>query len=262
MRSARPKPLHLLCGRAMVLYVLDALPARGDRPGRRGGGPRRRARHQEAHRGQRRPAPRVRGAARAARHRRRRRRRPHRPARRRPRRRHATCSCCPGDTPLLRPDTVAELVAEHRHSGAACTVLTARLDDPTGYGRIVRVGKDDRVARIVEHRDATPDELEIDEINTGIFCFRRSLLAPALRMVQPRQRPGRVLPHRRRGGAGRGRPPGGERGRRRPRRDPRHQRPGPARPRRGRAARAAPTPSGWPRASRWSTRPPPTSTPP
>ena len=76
-------------------------------------------------------------------------------------------------------------MAEHRHSGAACTVLTARLADPTGYGRIVRVGKDDRIARIVEHRDATAEEREIDEINTGIFCFRRSLLAPALRMVSP-----------------------------------------------------------------------------
>jgi bifunctional UDP-N-acetylglucosamine pyrophosphorylase/glucosamine-1-phosphate N-acetyltransferase len=91
----------------------------------------------------------------------------------------------PGDTPLLRAGTVAALVSEHRHSGAACTILTARFDDPTGYGRIVRVGTDDRIARIVEHRDASPDELEIDEINTGIFCFRRSLLAPALRMVQP-----------------------------------------------------------------------------
>jgi bifunctional UDP-N-acetylglucosamine pyrophosphorylase/glucosamine-1-phosphate N-acetyltransferase len=91
----------------------------------------------------------------------------------------------PGDTPLLRPGTIAALVEEHRRADAACTVLTAKLDDPTGYGRIVRVGKDDRIARIVEHRDAAPDELEIDEINTGIFCFRRSLLAPALRMVQP-----------------------------------------------------------------------------
>jgi bifunctional UDP-N-acetylglucosamine pyrophosphorylase/glucosamine-1-phosphate N-acetyltransferase len=64
-------------------------------------------------------------------------------------------------------------------------VLTARLDDPGGYGRVVRVGKDDRVARIVEQTDAAPDELEIEEINTGIYCFRRSLLAPALRMIQP-----------------------------------------------------------------------------
>jgi bifunctional UDP-N-acetylglucosamine pyrophosphorylase/glucosamine-1-phosphate N-acetyltransferase len=91
----------------------------------------------------------------------------------------------PGDTPLLRPGTIEVLVAEHRRADAACTILTANLDDPTGYGRIVRVGNDDRIGRIVEHRDASPDELEINEINTGIFCFRRGLLAPALRMVQP-----------------------------------------------------------------------------
>jgi bifunctional UDP-N-acetylglucosamine pyrophosphorylase/glucosamine-1-phosphate N-acetyltransferase len=91
----------------------------------------------------------------------------------------------PGDTPLLRAETVAALVAEHRLSGAACTILTARVSDPTGYGRVVRVGKDDRVLRIVEEVDAAPDEIEIDEINTGIFCFRRSLLSPALRRLAP-----------------------------------------------------------------------------
>jgi bifunctional UDP-N-acetylglucosamine pyrophosphorylase / glucosamine-1-phosphate N-acetyltransferase len=91
----------------------------------------------------------------------------------------------PGDTPLLRAATVADLVAEHRLSGAACTLLTARVPDPTGYGRVVRVGNDDRVARIVEQADAAPDELAIDEINTGIFCFRRNLLTPALRRLEP-----------------------------------------------------------------------------
>jgi bifunctional UDP-N-acetylglucosamine pyrophosphorylase / glucosamine-1-phosphate N-acetyltransferase len=90
----------------------------------------------------------------------------------------------PGDTPLLRPETIAALVDEHRRTGAACTVLTARLDDPGGYGRIVR-GKEDRVVRIVEHADTTDDERRIDEINTGIYCFRRSLLAPALRRLSP-----------------------------------------------------------------------------
>ena len=85
------------------------------------------------------------------------------------------------DVPLVRPATLKRLLEAGRDGLA---VMTAELGDPTGYGRIVRVGKDDRVARIVEHRDASPEELEIDEINTGIFCFRRSLLAPALRMVQ------------------------------------------------------------------------------
>jgi bifunctional UDP-N-acetylglucosamine pyrophosphorylase/glucosamine-1-phosphate N-acetyltransferase len=90
----------------------------------------------------------------------------------------------PGDTPLLRPETVASLVTDHRLSGAACTVLTAHLPDPTGYGRIMR-DRDGRVRRIVEHRDATDDERLVDEINTGIFVFRRSLLAPALRRLTP-----------------------------------------------------------------------------
>src|SRR5688572_6425637 len=60
----------------------------------------------------------------------------------------------PGDTPLLRPETIAELVAVHRERGAACTVLSADIADPTGYGRVVR-GKDDKVLRIVEERDAS-----------------------------------------------------------------------------------------------------------
>jgi bifunctional UDP-N-acetylglucosamine pyrophosphorylase/glucosamine-1-phosphate N-acetyltransferase len=88
------------------------------------------------------------------------------------------------DTPLLRPRTIAALVAAHRAADAACTVLTAELDDPTGYGRIVR-GRDDRVERIVEQADATAEEAAITEVNTGILCFRRSLLAPALRRLQP-----------------------------------------------------------------------------
>jgi bifunctional UDP-N-acetylglucosamine pyrophosphorylase / glucosamine-1-phosphate N-acetyltransferase len=89
-----------------------------------------------------------------------------------------------GDTPLLRPTTIAALVEHHRASDAACTVLTARMEDPYGYGRIVR-GRDDRVERIVEQADTTAEEAEIDEINTGIFCFRRGLLAPALRRIRP-----------------------------------------------------------------------------
>lgn len=90
----------------------------------------------------------------------------------------------PGDTPLVRPETLAALVLEHRVSGAACTVLTARMNDPSGYGRIVR-DEDGRVRRIVEHRDADETERAIDEINTGIYVFRRGLLAPALRRVAP-----------------------------------------------------------------------------
>ncbi len=90
----------------------------------------------------------------------------------------------PGDTPLLRSATVAALVRHHRASDAAATVLTAMVADPTGYGRVVR-GRDDTVARVVEEADATPDELEVDEVNTSIYCFRRSVLAPALRRLSP-----------------------------------------------------------------------------
>lgn len=89
-----------------------------------------------------------------------------------------------GDTPLLRADTIAALVEAHRADDAACTVLTSIMDDPTGYGRIVR-GRDGRVQRIVEQVDATAEELGINEINTGIFCFRHGLLAPALRRLRP-----------------------------------------------------------------------------
>jgi bifunctional UDP-N-acetylglucosamine pyrophosphorylase / glucosamine-1-phosphate N-acetyltransferase len=90
----------------------------------------------------------------------------------------------PGDTPLVRAETLAALVVEHRLSGAACTLLTARLDDPGGYGRVVR-DKDGRVRRIVEDRDASAHELAIDEINTSIYVFRRGLLSPALRRITP-----------------------------------------------------------------------------
>jgi bifunctional UDP-N-acetylglucosamine pyrophosphorylase/glucosamine-1-phosphate N-acetyltransferase len=90
----------------------------------------------------------------------------------------------PGDTPLLRPPTLAALVRAHRSADAAATILTARIDDPTGYGRIVR-DKGDRVARIVEHGDADEAEAEITEINTSIYCFRRSVLAPSLRRLSP-----------------------------------------------------------------------------
>jgi bifunctional UDP-N-acetylglucosamine pyrophosphorylase/glucosamine-1-phosphate N-acetyltransferase len=90
----------------------------------------------------------------------------------------------PGDHPLLRATTLESLVEQHRATDAACTVLTARVADPAGYGRIVR-GKDGNVTRVVEQRDADEDERAIDEINLAIYCFKRSLLAPALRRITP-----------------------------------------------------------------------------
>ena len=94
----------------------------------------------------------------------------------------STVVVLPGDTPLLRTETIEALVNAHESSGNAATVLTAIVDSPTGYGRIVR-GRDARVMRIVEQRDATTEELQIREVNTGIFAFQRNLLGPALRRV-------------------------------------------------------------------------------
>src|SRR5580658_10069520 len=90
----------------------------------------------------------------------------------------------PGDTPLLRPQTLASLVRAHRTEEAGATLLTAVVENPSGYGRVVH-GKDGDVARVVEESDATEEEKEIDEVNTSIYCFRRSILAPTLRRLSP-----------------------------------------------------------------------------
>ena len=80
-----------------------------------------------------------------------------------------------GDTPLLRAETLKKLLACHRDNGAAVTVLTALLDDPYGYGRVVR-DPSGRVIRIVEQKDADPEEQEIREINSGIYCMDSDFL--------------------------------------------------------------------------------------
>lgn len=87
-----------------------------------------------------------------------------------------------GDTPLLRGEMLAQLLAAHDQAKAAATVLTARLTDPTGYGRVIR---DDRgqVVKIVEQKDATDAELLVDEVNTGIYCFDRQQLFAALAKI-------------------------------------------------------------------------------
>jgi bifunctional UDP-N-acetylglucosamine pyrophosphorylase/glucosamine-1-phosphate N-acetyltransferase len=75
-----------------------------------------------------------------------------------------------GDVPLLRTETIHELVKLHRRVGARATVLSAMVEDPSGYGRIVR-GEQEGELRIVEDADASDEELEIHEINTGTYCF-------------------------------------------------------------------------------------------
>ena len=88
----------------------------------------------------------------------------------------------PGDTPLLRPETLVDLVEAHVANRNAATLLTSVVDDPTGYGRVIRKN-DGQAQRIVEHRDASPDELDVHEICTSIYAFRRDLLGPALRKL-------------------------------------------------------------------------------
>src|SRR4051812_12881850 len=90
-----------------------------------------------------------------------------------------------GDAPLVTPDALRALVDAHGASGAAATILTMVLDDPSGYGRVVRDGDGD-VARVVETKrpgDATDDELAIAEVNAGVYAFDGERLLDALGRV-------------------------------------------------------------------------------
>jgi bifunctional UDP-N-acetylglucosamine pyrophosphorylase/glucosamine-1-phosphate N-acetyltransferase len=87
-----------------------------------------------------------------------------------------------GDHPLLRGETLAELVRTHHEESNAVTVLSTDIPDPTGYGRIVR-GPGGDVTAIVEHKDAGPDQRAIPEINVGMYVFDGLLLADALKRV-------------------------------------------------------------------------------
>jgi bifunctional UDP-N-acetylglucosamine pyrophosphorylase/glucosamine-1-phosphate N-acetyltransferase len=86
-----------------------------------------------------------------------------------------------GDVPLLTAATLRRLVDHHVASGAAATVLTAVVDDPAGYGRIERTGG--QIAAIVEHKDASPEQRAIREINSGIYAFDLGPLFDALRQI-------------------------------------------------------------------------------
>lgn len=89
-----------------------------------------------------------------------------------------------GDCPLLSSATLTELVRRQIDSAAAATLITTRLNDPTGYGRIV-FGDRGEVRAIVEHKAATPAELAIPFINSGIYCFRADLLWKHLLEIRP-----------------------------------------------------------------------------
>lgn len=87
-----------------------------------------------------------------------------------------------GDTPLIQADTLDILVSDRRRTDAAVSILTAKMKDPTGLGRIVRI--DGQIVRIVEEKDASEDERRINEINTSTYCFNTPLLISALREIK------------------------------------------------------------------------------
>jgi len=89
-----------------------------------------------------------------------------------------------GDTPLLETSTLRRFLESHMRSEAAASVMTADLEDPSGYGRIVR-GADDSITAIVEHKSASPKQLRIREINTGIYCFQTRPLFSELERLAP-----------------------------------------------------------------------------
>ncbi|NLY30355.1 MAG: bifunctional UDP-N-acetylglucosamine diphosphorylase/glucosamine-1-phosphate N-acetyltransferase GlmU, partial [Firmicutes bacterium] len=89
-----------------------------------------------------------------------------------------------GDTPLYRPDTLRELIKAHQSSRASGTVLSVLLNDPTGYGRIIR-DAEGAFAKIVEEKDASPEEAAVKEINSGTYVFQCEPLFAALHQISP-----------------------------------------------------------------------------
>ena len=188
MRSSRPKPLHLICGRPMVMHVIHALESL--RPERTvvvvGHGAERVTKkvqemapgwanvtfmEQTVQRGTGDAAMVGLGAFPGD-----------------DLDDTSTVVVLPGDTPLLQPDSLDLLVATHVANQYAATLITTLLDEPTGYGRIVRAPSktgDGRVLRIVEERDASPEERAVQEVCTSMYAFRRDLLGPALRHLSP-----------------------------------------------------------------------------
>lgn len=95
-----------------------------------------------------------------------------------------------GDVPFLSVRSVTRLVTTHEQTGAAATCLSAILDDPSGYGRIVRVGKSNQLEAIIEEKDASEQQRRIREINTGTMCFDTGCLFGAVDEVDNRNAQG------------------------------------------------------------------------
>ena len=91
---------------------------------------------------------------------------------------------CAGDVPFLSAKSIDRLLEVHQRTGAATTCLSAILDDPTGYGRIVRDGESEFMNDIVEHKDASEAILAIKEINSGTFCFDNRKLFQVIDEIQ------------------------------------------------------------------------------
>ena len=89
-----------------------------------------------------------------------------------------------GDVPMVRGETLRNLIDKHNQNRSACTILTIKLENPTGYGRIVR-DEANNFLRITEHRDCSDEERKIREVNSGIYCFDSRKLFDALRRVRP-----------------------------------------------------------------------------
>lgn len=90
-----------------------------------------------------------------------------------------------GDVPMIKAETLKTFIRHHRNAGATCSILSVRLENPTGYGRIIR-DQNDRFQNIVEQRDASDEERKVREINSGIYCFEARELFQALRKVEPK----------------------------------------------------------------------------
>ena len=88
-----------------------------------------------------------------------------------------------GDMPLLTAESINRLFETHARVGAAATCLSAILEDPTGYGRVVREGDSDLLSEIIEHKDASDEIRAVKEINTGTFCFENKALFESLAEV-------------------------------------------------------------------------------